>query len=95
METENLEQLLQRLSFCSSPSEVLDFVKEVTAVPNLFVFGEFLESSLLCKVVNDNSFQPALRLLRLFAFGTYKDYLGLYYFFFYSISFFLLYFWKI
>lgn len=85
METENVEQLLQRLASCSSPSEVLEIVKESTALPNLFVFGEFLESPLLCKVANDDSYQPALRLLRLFAFGTYKDYLGMYAFLFYFL----------
>ncbi|KAH7103280.1 hypothetical protein BKA62DRAFT_828687 [Auriculariales sp. MPI-PUGE-AT-0066] len=51
-------------------------VQDATAAPGVFVFGELLELDGVKDLQNNESHSNAHRLLNLFAYGTYTDYLA-------------------
>lgn len=55
---------------------VVHLIREATEHPQIFVFGELLNLPNVTALAETPEYEPWLRLVQLFAFGTYSDYLA-------------------
>ena len=69
-----LEQFLLLAKTAKGPAAV-ELVKQVLEAPGVYVFGELLETDCIKELVSSPS-ANYVRLLEVFAYGTYADYKG-------------------
>ncbi|KAI7685481.1 COP9 signalosome complex subunit 7b [Sarcoptes scabiei] len=68
------EYVLKAKSLQTDDLGLIDIIKQTLECPTIFVFGELLELSNVQALANTSN-DPYLKLLQLFAYGTYRDYL--------------------
>lgn len=72
--TAHLEQFLI-LAKTARGSAVVELIKQVLDSPNIFVFGELLDLNGIKEMDQSPAQKPFLELLKIFAYGKYRDYL--------------------
>lgn len=61
----------------SNPRVVADIIRDATSSPKTFSFGELLYLEPVQALHNSGEYGVHLRILEIFAWGTYDDYLGM------------------
>ena len=69
-----IEQFLL-LAKTAKGAAAVELIKQVLETPGIYVFGELLDVAGIKDLANNEQFEPYLRLLNIFAFGTYSSYL--------------------
>ena len=69
-----IEQFLL-LAKTAKGAAAIELIKQVLETPGIYVFGELLDVAGIKDLANNEQFEPYLRLLNIFAFGTYSSYL--------------------
>ena len=69
---QGLEQFLL-LAKTATGRAAVELVNQVLEAPGVFVFGELLETDCL-KQLSEGPYANYVQLVKLFAYGTYKDY---------------------
>ncbi|GME37323.1 hypothetical protein GTA08_BOTSDO09898 [Neofusicoccum parvum] len=69
-----LEPFLALSKSANSPRAAVDLVTQATAAPNTYVFAELLQAPTVQALRDSPEHQPHLRLLEIFAWGTWQDY---------------------
>lgn len=72
--TAHLEQFLI-LAKTARGSAIVELIKQVLDSPHIFVFGELLDSPAIQELSDSPTHLPYLQLLRIFAYGKYRDFL--------------------
>jgi len=72
--TAHLEQFLI-LAKTARGSAIVELIKQVLDSPNIFVFGELLDSNAVKEMENSPAQKPYLEVLKIFAYGKYRDFL--------------------
>nr|CAG8644225.1 9435_t:CDS:2 [Entrophospora candida] len=62
------------LSKSAKGSACVQLIKDALGAPGVYVFAELLDMPNIAKLRNNEQYQPYHTLLRLFSYGTYKDY---------------------
>jgi COP9 signalosome complex subunit 7 len=70
-----LEQFLI-LSKSAKGLSAVELIRQVIESPSIYVFGELLDMPNIKELANNSEYEPYYRLLNVFAFGTYSDYLS-------------------
>lgn len=70
-----LEQFLI-LSKSAKGLAAVELIKQVLEHSNIFVFAELLDQPSIVELSNNADHEPYVRLLRLFAFGVFRDYVA-------------------
>ena len=68
-----LEQFLLLTKTARGPA-VIELIKQALDAPGVYVFGELLGSDCVREIASDSEGVKYVRLLELFAYGTYSDY---------------------
>jgi len=71
-----LEPYLALAKSASSPRAAADLVVQATSSPHTFVFAELLQKPNVQALAQSPEYLPYLRLLEIFAWGSYADYKG-------------------
>ncbi|KAL1632225.1 hypothetical protein SLS56_003805 [Neofusicoccum ribis] len=71
-----LEPFLALSKSANSPRAAVDLVTQATAAPNTYVFAELLQAPTVQALRDSPEHQPHLRLLEIFAWGTWQDYVA-------------------
>ncbi|RDA82869.1 hypothetical protein CP532_4226 [Ophiocordyceps camponoti-leonardi (nom. inval.)] len=72
-----LEPFLALSKAATSPRAAADLIVQATSAPNTFVFAELLQTPQVQALAQSNAYRSHLKLLNIFSYGTYKDYLAL------------------
>jgi len=70
-----LEQFLI-LSKSAKGLSAVELIRQVLESPGIYVFGELLDMPNIKELANNSEYEPYYKLLNVFAFGTYSDYLS-------------------
>lgn len=70
-----IEQYLEQARLTNDSAALVDLVKQIIESANIYSFSEFLESPNFAQLQNTN-FKSYYELLKLFAYGTYLDYIS-------------------
>lgn len=71
-----LEPFLALSKSANSPRAAADLVTQATSAPNTYVFAELLQAPTIQALRDSPEHQGHLRLLEVFAWGTWQDYVG-------------------
>lgn len=71
-----LEPFLALSKSANSPRAAVDLVTQATAAPNTYVFAELLQAPTVQALRDSPEHQPHLRLLEIFAWGTWQNYVA-------------------
>lgn len=69
-----LEPFLALSKSATSPRAAADLIAQATSAPNTYVFAELLRTPNIQKLRDSTEHAPHLRLLEIFAWGTWEDY---------------------
>ncbi|RDA95503.1 hypothetical protein CP533_5456 [Ophiocordyceps camponoti-saundersi (nom. inval.)] len=71
-----LEPFLALSKAATSPRAAADLIVQATSAPNTFIFAELLQTPHVQALAKSDSYGSHLRLLNIFSYGTYEDYLA-------------------
>ncbi|KAF1914140.1 hypothetical protein BDU57DRAFT_518954 [Ampelomyces quisqualis] len=69
-----LEPFLALSKSATSPRAASDLISQATSAPNTYVFAELLQTPNIQNLRSSEEYAPYLRLLEIFAWGTWEDY---------------------
>lgn len=72
-----LEPFLALSKSANSPRAAADLVTQATSAPNTYVFAELLQATTIQALRDSPEHARYLRLLEIFAWGTWQDYTGM------------------
>jgi COP9 signalosome complex subunit 7 len=64
------------LSKSAKGLSAVELIRQVLESPGIYVFGELLDMPNIKELANNSEYEPYYKLLNVFAFGTYSDYLS-------------------
>lgn len=73
-----LEPFLLLSKSATSPRAAADLITHATSAPNTYVFAELLATPNILALRDHPDYIPHLKLLEIFAWGTFQDYQGWY-----------------
>lgn len=71
-----LEPFIALSKSASSPRAAADLITQATSAPNTYIFSELLQTPNIQALRDSPEFIPSLRLLEIFAWGSYSQYKG-------------------
>jgi COP9 signalosome complex subunit 7 len=73
----SLAPFLALAKSANSPRAAADLVAQATAAPSTYIFAELLEQPNVKALANAEKYNGHLKLLEIFAWGTWEDYKGM------------------